>query len=73
MAGNASRKGVLIKGGKYVEEIGKVKLMAFDKTRTLTKGELAVTDVMPFNGFTEKEVLACAAGMEYYSEHPIAK
>ena len=71
--GNASRKGVLIKGGKYVEEIGKVKLMAFDKTRTLTKGELAVTDVMPFNGFTKKEVLACAAGMEYYSEHPIAK
>ena len=71
--GNASRKGVLIKGGRYVEEIGKVKLMAFDKTRTLTTGELNVTDIIPFNGFTKKEVLACVAGMESYSEHPIAK
>ena len=71
--GNASKKGALIKGGRYVEEIGKVKLMAFDKTRTLTKGELIVTEIIPFNGFTKKEVLACAAGMEYYSEHPIAK
>ena len=71
--GNASRKGVLIKGGRYVEEIGKVKLMAFDKTRTLTTGELNVTDIIPFNGFTKKEILACVAGMESYSEHPIAK
>lgn len=71
--GNASKKGVLIKGGKYVEELGKIKIMAFDKTRTLTTGELEVTDIIPFNGFSEKEVIACVAGMESYSEHPLAK
>ncbi|MBI3027730.1 cadmium-translocating P-type ATPase [Candidatus Woesearchaeota archaeon] len=71
--GNASRKGILIKGGKYVEEVGKLKVMAFDKTRTLTTGEIRVADIIPFNGFSKKEVLACVAGMESYSEHPIAK
>lgn len=71
--GNASRKGIMIKGGKYVEELGRIKVIAFDKTRTLTTGELQVTDVIPFNGYSEKEVLACVAGMESYSEHPLAK
>ncbi|MDP3030327.1 MAG: cation-translocating P-type ATPase [Deltaproteobacteria bacterium] len=71
--GNATRKGVLIKGGKFIEEIGKIKAIAFDKTRTLTKGEPVVSDVVPFNGFTEEEVIACAAGIEAFSEHPIAK
>jgi len=71
--GNATEKGVLIKGGRFVEEMGKVRAIAFDKTRTLTKGEPIVSDVIPFNGFTEEEVIACAAGMEAFSEHPIAK
>lgn len=71
--GNASKKGVLIKGGRFLEELGKIKLIAFDKTRTLTKGESYVSDIIPSNGFTEDELLACAAGMEVFSEHPIAK
>ncbi len=71
--GNASQRGALIKGGRFIEEIGKVKAVAFDKTRTLTKGDLIVSDIIPFNGFTQEEVISCAAGMEYFSEHPIAK
>lgn len=71
--GNATQKGALIKGGRYIEEMGKVKAVAFDKTRTLTKGEPAVSDIIPFNGFNEEDVLACAGGMEAFSEHPIAK
>lgn len=71
--GNASKKGILIKGGKYIEEMGKIKAIAFDKTRTLTEGDLVVSDVVAFNGFSKQEVLACAAGMEMLSEHPLAR
>lgn len=71
--GNAAKKGIIIKGGKYIEEMGKIKTIAFDKTRTLTRGELVVSDIVAFNGFTKQEVLACAAGMEMLSEHPLAK
>lgn len=71
--GNASKKGVLIKGGLFLEEMGKLRAIAFDKTRTLTKGEPIVSDIIPLNGFTESEVIACAAGLEIFSEHPIAK
>lgn len=71
--GNASKKGVIIKGGKFLEEIGKVKAIAFDKTRTLTKGEPIVSDVIPLNGVSKEELLADIAGVEVYSEHPLAK
>ena len=71
--GNATQKGALIKGGRFIEEMGKIRAIGFDKTRTLTKGELVVSDIVPFNGFTEEEVIACAAGMEAFSGHPIAK
>lgn len=71
--GNATQKGALIKGGRFIEEMGKIRAIGFDKTRTLTKGEPVVSDIVPFNGFTEEEVIACAAGMEAFSEHPIAK
>lgn len=71
--GNATRKGALIKGGKFIEEMGKLKAIAIDKTRTLTKGEPVVSDIIAFNGYTEDDVLACAAGMEAFSEHPIAQ
>lgn len=71
--GNATKKGALIKGGIFLEEIGKIKVFAFDKTRTLTKGEPVVSDIIAFPGFTKEDVLACAAGLESFSEHPIAK
>ena len=71
--GNATKKGALIKGGIFLEEMGKIKAIAFDKTKTLTKGSPTVSDIIAFNGFTEIEVLACAAGLEAFSEHPIAK
>ncbi len=71
--GNATKRGVIIKGGRFVEELGKLRAIAFDKTRTLTKGEPIVSNIVPFNGFTQKEVLACASGIELFSEHPLAQ
>lgn len=71
--GNATKRGILIKGGQYLEEMGRIKAIAFDKTRTLTKGELVVSDVIPLNGYSKSELLACVAGAEAFSEHPIAK
>ncbi len=71
--GNATKNGVLIKGGKFLEEMGRIKAIAFDKTKTLTYGEPVVSDVVTFNGFSKEDVLACAAGLETFSEHPIAK
>lgn len=71
--GNASKRGVVVKGGRFLEELGKVRAIAFDKTRTITKGEPAVTDVVPFGDSTKETVLSCLAGMEAFSEHPIAK
>lgn len=71
--GNATKRGILIKGGQYLEEMGRIKAIAFDKTRTLTKGEPIVSDVIPFNGFSKEELLACVAGAEAFSEHPVAK
>jgi len=71
--GGASRRGVLIKGGKYLEEQKKVKAIAFDKTGTLTRGEPYVSDIIAFEGFTEKQVLEDAAGLEQFSSHPLSK
>ena len=70
--GNASSKGALVKGGKYIEAIGQIKAVAMDKTRTLTYGKPKVTDVIPFGETTREHLLACAAGIESYSEHPLA-
>ena len=71
--GNASSRGALVKGGKYIEAIGQVKAVAMDKTRTLTYGRPKVTDVIPFGESTREHLLACAAGIETYSEHPLAQ
>lgn len=70
--GNASSTGILIKGGRYLEAMAKLKAMAFDKTRTLTYGRPVVTDVIPFNGHSREDLLSCAAGVELFSEHPLA-
>jgi len=71
--GGASRRGVLIKGGKHLEELKKVRAIAFDKTGTLTLGEPYISDVIAFNGYTEEQVLEDAAGLEQFSSHPLAK
>ena len=71
--GHASQLGAVIKGGQFIEEMGRLTAIAFDKTRTLTKGQLAVTKIIPMPGFSEADVVACAAGMERFSEHPLAK
>jgi Cd2+/Zn2+-exporting ATPase len=70
---SAAKNGVLIKGGTHLEAMGAVDAVALDKTGTLTKGELAVTDVVPLNGNTEADVLRCARGLERRSEHPIGE
>lgn len=71
---NAAKRGVLIKGGVYLEQMGSVSAIAFDKTGTLTMGEPAVTDVVVLrDGVTVASVLADAAAIERHSEHPLAK
>jgi len=71
--GNASQKGVLIKGGKVIENLSQIKEIGFDKTKTLTVGKPEVTNIIPFNGFTKEEVLSCSAGLGEFSEHPLSQ
>lgn len=71
--GGASRRGVLIKGGKYLEKLQAVRAIAFDKTGTLTLGQPYLSDVVTFNGYSEKDVLEDAAGIEQFSSHPLSK
>ncbi len=70
--GGASKCGILVKGGNYLEALAKADTVVFDKTGTLTKGTFAVTAVHPEAGFTEEQVLEYAALAEQYSTHPIA-
>jgi Cd2+/Zn2+-exporting ATPase len=71
--GNASRHGVLIKGGAYLERAGQVRAVAFDKTGTLTRGVPEVRRVVPLDGAGAGEVLRLAAAAEARSEHPLAE
>lgn len=70
--GGASRNGILVKGGNYLEALNNVEIVAFDKTGTLTKGVFKVAKVTPTAGVTEGEVLEYAAFAESFSNHPIA-
>nr|WP_320047383.1 heavy metal translocating P-type ATPase [uncultured Ilyobacter sp.] len=70
--GAASKKGILVKGGNYLEALNNVKAVVFDKTGTLTMGKFKVTDIMAVNGNSE-ELLELAAAAEWYSTHPIAQ
>ena len=71
--GGASRAGILIKGGNYLEALAKADTVVFDKTGTLTKGSFHVTSVIPAEGFTKEDVLFYAANAERYSTHPIGR
>lgn len=71
--GNASRRGILVKGGKFLEAIGQIRAMGLDKTRTLTYGKPIVSDLIPFEDHTKDSLLECAAGIEIFSEHPLAQ
>ncbi|HRI32470.1 MAG TPA: cation-translocating P-type ATPase [Saprospiraceae bacterium] len=71
--GNATSKGALVKGGKYIEALASIKAIALDKTRTITYGNPIVSDVIPLNGTSREELLACTAGAEIFSEHPLAQ
>lgn len=69
--GGASRRGVLIKGGRFLEVLSKTK--AFDKTKTLTVGTPVVAEVVLLHGASETDVIGDAAGIEKFSSHPLAK
>lgn len=69
--GGASRRGVLVKGGNYLEVLARAETVVFDKTGTLTEGDFRVTEICPAAG-TEEELLSLAAHAEAYSDHPIA-
>ena len=70
--GNAAKRGVLIKGGVYLEQLGAIQAVAFDKTGTLTKGTPEVTDIIAFEQ-TKQQLLTLAAAVESSSQHPLAK
>jgi len=69
----AARNGVLVKGGAHLENLGRIRALAFDKAGTITQGKPEVTDVITFNVWKEDEVLATAAAVESRSVHPLAQ
>lgn len=71
--GESAKRGLLIKGGKYLETLARADIVLVDKTGTLTLGQPQITDVIALNGLPTSEVLALAASAERYSEHPLAE
>ncbi|MEI6166563.1 MAG: heavy metal translocating P-type ATPase [bacterium] len=69
----AAKAGVLIKGGAFLEAVGRVKVFALDKTGTLTKGRPEVQMIVPWSGHTQNELLARVAALEIHSDHPLAQ
>ena len=70
--GLSARNGILVKGGNYLEALGGADTVVFDKTGTLTKGRFKVTEIESFGDAAESAVLAVAAHVESFSNHPIA-
>jgi Cd2+/Zn2+-exporting ATPase len=69
----AARKGVLLKGGVHLENLGEIRALAMDKTGTLTLGRPEVTDLRPVEGVTVEDLLSVAAAAERRSQHPLAR
>ena len=68
-----AKNGILFKTAVSLEEMGKTRIVALDKTGTITEGEPRVTDIIPVPGVSEEELLALAYALESRSEHPLAK
>jgi len=71
--GNASRKGILVKGSNFLDALTQVKTVVFDKTGTLTQGEFKVSEIVTSNGFSKDQLLEYAAYAETNSNHPVAR
>ena len=71
-SGMGAKNGILFKTAESLEETGKISIAALDKTGTITRGEPAVTDVIPADGATRQELLKYACALESRSEHPLA-
>lgn len=71
--GAAAKRGLLIKGGKYLELLARADVLLIDKTGTLTIGRPQITDIVPLNERSQTELLQLAASAERYSEHPLAE
>jgi Cu+-exporting ATPase len=72
-SGMGAENGILIRRGEAIQTLKDVKVIVFDKTGTITKGQPELTDAIPIKGFQEKEVLRLAASVEKGSEHPLAE
>jgi Cd2+/Zn2+-exporting ATPase len=68
-----ARRGVLVKGGAYLEALGKLEALAVDKTGTITEGRPRVVEIIPFGETDPDAILALAAAIDAHSEHPIAR
>ncbi|MFW5885908.1 MAG: heavy metal translocating P-type ATPase [Halanaerobium sp.] len=71
--GLASKNGILVKGGNYLEALNELDSIVFDKTGTLTEGDFKVTEVQIFSDHSRDEILKIAAEVEQFSNHPIAQ
>ena len=69
----AAKKGVIIKGGRPLEDLGSLTTIAFDKTGTLTEGKPRLTNAFPLNGYDKKEFLELVLDVESLSDHPLAR
>jgi len=70
--GRAAKRGILIKGGSYLEAVNSLQIAVFDKTGTLTKGVFKVTEIQNAQGFSKEKLLELAVCAEVFSNHPIA-
>ncbi|MGN6563877.1 MAG: heavy metal translocating P-type ATPase, partial [Thermomicrobiales bacterium] len=71
--GAGAKRGLLVKGGKYLEALARADVLLLDKTGTLTTGTPRLTDIVPLDGLPADEALALAVAAERYSEHPLAE